>query len=462
MSSIPALSIVVTARNDDHGGNLLSRMQLFVTGLLEQAKRHRLSCELIIVEWNPPQDKPKLSEALNWPREPGPCSVRIIEVPPHLHRRFRYSSKLPLYQMIAKNVGIRRARGRFVVATNIDLLFSDALIKFFASGKLNPQFMYRIDRYDVPSDIPLKVSIAERLDYCKRHVIRVNRRDGTFSSEVLRRIVLMKLGFLVTNFGEYAVRFLPHLPRIERPGLPHFRTRHRSRRLKSLVGGYINSRGMLLLDGARFIRRYVRPQYLRTLNNDPLLKARFLLVRLRENLPLFLPHLPQVTIRCRIRLLLPDLRRFINTRRRLVAEARTVARKYFRPPYPRLHTNGCGDFTLMAREHWFALRGYPELDMFSFNLDSVLCHMAFHNGVREKVLRDPMRIYHIEHASGWTPKGEQLMIERLRNVGIPMLEFPQFESWAIRMTKEKRPIIFNSEGWGFTSENLSETRIWHD
>jgi len=73
-----------------------------------------------------------------------------------------------------------------------------------------------------------------------------------------------------------------------------------------------------------------------------------------------------------------------------------------------LHTNGCGDFTLMAREHWFDLRGYPEFDLFSMNLDSVLCYAAHHAGFFEYCLEDPMRIYHIEHqtGSGWTPEGQ--------------------------------------------------------
>ena len=47
------LSVVATARNDDHGGNLLGRMQLFVDSLLAQCREHGLAAELILVEWNP-------------------------------------------------------------------------------------------------------------------------------------------------------------------------------------------------------------------------------------------------------------------------------------------------------------------------------------------------------------------------------------------------------------------------
>src|SRR5208282_5084177 len=100
-------------------------MQIFVTALLEQCRRHQIPSELIIVEWNPPPDRPPLAHALNWPRDPGPCAVRIIEVPAAIHRRYRNADGLALYQMIAKNAGIRRARGKFILATNIDILFSD-------------------------------------------------------------------------------------------------------------------------------------------------------------------------------------------------------------------------------------------------------------------------------------------------------------------------------------------------
>src|SRR3984893_17987121 len=64
----PKLSIVATTRNDDHGGNQLARTQLFVDGLAEQSLRFKLPIELLMVEWNPPVDKPPLAEALSWPR----------------------------------------------------------------------------------------------------------------------------------------------------------------------------------------------------------------------------------------------------------------------------------------------------------------------------------------------------------------------------------------------------------
>jgi hypothetical protein len=178
--SAPYLSIVVTARNDDHGGNLLGRMQVFVNALIGQCRRHDLDAELVLVEWHPPPERESLLRALSWPQPMGPCRVRLIQVPPQIHRRYKLAETLPLYQMIAKNAGIRRARGQFVLATNIDIVFSDELMRFLAARRLERRRMYRIDRYDVASDVPVDASLDEQLAWCRGHLIRLNAREGSF------------------------------------------------------------------------------------------------------------------------------------------------------------------------------------------------------------------------------------------------------------------------------------------
>jgi hypothetical protein len=177
----PYLSVVATARNDDHGGNLIGRMQVFVSAWINQCKRHNLSAELILVEWNPPADKPPLAEALRWPADTGPCEVRIIQVSRELHGRYRHAAALPLYQMIAKNAGVRRARGEFVLCTNIDIVFSDEIVRFLAERKLQKGRMYRVDRHDIASDIPIDGTLDEQLAYARSHVIRLCAREEIFA-----------------------------------------------------------------------------------------------------------------------------------------------------------------------------------------------------------------------------------------------------------------------------------------
>jgi hypothetical protein len=276
--------------------------------------------------------------------------------------------------------------------------------------------MYRIDRYDVPADVPIDGKIEDVLDYCRDNFIRVNRKDGTFRRDEISRIWLRRDRRIAT----YLLSLLPRF------------------RFLSLAIGDVKSMSAQILDALR--KRNIRASYI-----VPTLHLMFRLASriIRDSWIVFLSS----TIH------------FVASRAILVQNGYGFISRLVFPPYPRLHTNACGDFTLMAREHWHSLRGYPELEMYSFNLDSVLCQMAYQHGVREKILRDPKRIYHIEHSAGWTPEGEHKMREWLKASGIPMLEFPEYESWAILMQKERRPMVFNNAEWGLASEHLPEETI---
>jgi hypothetical protein len=115
-----------------------------------------------------------------------------------------------------------------------------------------------------------------------------------------------------------------------------------------------------------------------------------------------------------------------------------------------LHQNGCGDFQLMAREHWFALRGYPEFEIFSMSLDGLLAVLAHAAGIREHVFDMPRCIYHLEHerGSGWTPEGEAQLRKRIDESGITWLDASTVHIWATYMQWLRRPMIFNGPDWG--------------
>lgn len=180
------LSTVVTSRNDNHGGTLTYRMQKFIDFYLYQCNKFKTKHELIIVEWNPPDKKKSLYEELKWPKNNKFCEIRIITVPKKIHMRFSNSKYLPLYQMIAKNVGIRRAKGKYILATNIDIIFSDKCFQYMNS-KLKDDSLYRVNRYDIPGRLPEK-KFEDVLDWCKKNIIRVNYVYGILDFK--------KLGFL--------------------------------------------------------------------------------------------------------------------------------------------------------------------------------------------------------------------------------------------------------------------------
>jgi len=125
-----------------------------------------------------------------------------------------------------------------------------------------------------------------------------------------------------------------------------------------------------------------------------------------------------------------------------------------------LHTYACGDFTMMAREHWFDVRGYAELNQFySMHLDSVLCYAAHHAGAREQLLPEPMRIYHIEHGagSGWTPEGEGKLPARMPQDSIRVVSYRDLAAMIVQMRSLHAPVIFNKDDWGLAAFTFSET-----
>lgn len=55
--------------------------------------------------------------------------------------------------------GLQRVHGSFVLATNMDILFSNGSVEFLASGNLQKNRMYRIVQYDIPADLPKNLPI---------------------------------------------------------------------------------------------------------------------------------------------------------------------------------------------------------------------------------------------------------------------------------------------------------------
>ncbi len=176
----PYISFVVASRNDTHGINIQERTQSFLSSLAEQCHRHKLHAELVFVEWNPPVDRKPLSTIFTPPLPSEYFSVRFITVPSHIHDALDNSDKFPFFQMIAKNVGVRRAKGEFVLVTNIDIIFSEELIDFFAAHKLDKGCQYRIDRFDLGvTSLPQGLYGKDLIDFCIQNTVRIQGRYGT-------------------------------------------------------------------------------------------------------------------------------------------------------------------------------------------------------------------------------------------------------------------------------------------
>ena len=331
---------MAASRNDTHGGNLFERMQLFVDGLAEQSERFGLPLELIMVEWNPPADRPPLAEALRW--EPTEnFQPQVITVPPDIHRTYPHADGLPLFQMIGKNVGIRRAKAPYVLATNIDILLSDELFAFLKDG-LKPNAMYRVDRYDVLAEL-----------------------DG------------------------------PRLPTpAECRALPVLRQHSRD--------------GLLYPQGQA-------------------------------------PVVPAATSRPVRLALKPSIKRL----------GRIATATLDRLVLPKLHTNGCGDFTLTSRDVWQGMHGYPEWPEYSWHIDGVAMFQAYAAGVEMIDLKPPMVAFHLEHGvgSGWTPESRSLF-DRLDAAGVPYLSTEEYGRLARKLVRTGGYQPYNDDAWGLANHDL--------
>ena len=178
------LSIVVSSRNDNHGGDMLERMSAFMNSVFHWSTKKSFLVELIIVEWNPPENRGLLKDELPKPTNEF-TQLRYIVVPKELHGDYKNGSVIPLYQMIAKNVGIARAKGEFVLCTNIDIIFSEENFSFLADRKLKEGFYYRANRVDVRKEVLAEKTIEAQLLYAEKNENVIKRMGKTQGYESL-------------------------------------------------------------------------------------------------------------------------------------------------------------------------------------------------------------------------------------------------------------------------------------
>lgn len=571
----PYISVVVAARNDDHGGNMLRRMQAFINAWIGQAREYRLPSEVIIVEWNPPAGRPKLVDALEWPANTGPCDVRFLEVSSEVHRQFKHADAIPLHQMIAKNAGIRRARGEFVLATNLDIVLSAEVMRFMADRRLEKRKMYRMDRTDVANNVPIRATSDQLVQFCENHMVKVFTSEGGFdigpdgllaleANDIVGRDAGLRFGagwYPVDRGSAEPFRWMAreaelllYRPKGVAPcllldaevgpsagGAPivldvvdpvgdvltsgaiegrcrlrlHIPDQISTAKLRFRIQGgdvplshdarFLNLRFFeLTWEGgprsAQFSRwrpadnaseasicvRSVEPQQAQlALNAGPGATLEGLEIHLSDSSGNVVFHSaaslpPSQLNRCLLTLRVgfkytghaesrdtepppPFLRLDIVDSRPSedwsagFAAPSPFAHHMRNAAY--LHTNGCGDFTLLSRDDWFSLRGYPEFPIWPTHIDSLLCYAAHHAGIREVVLREPMRMFHIQHQTTWTPDAEKDRNAKAASMGITALRNDDVVKWIDRMRRFNAPAIFAQANWGLIDVDLPEATI---
>jgi glycosyltransferase involved in cell wall biosynthesis len=134
------LSVVVTGRNDNYDGNFDERIAI----ALGKNMASLPGVEFIYVEWNPLSDRKPLAAQLKkmYPK------LRCFVVHPKFHER--YCTIDGFLEYPAKNVGIRRASGDYVLSTNSDIIFSPEVCDKLRFSDLDKNTVYRATRVDIP------------------------------------------------------------------------------------------------------------------------------------------------------------------------------------------------------------------------------------------------------------------------------------------------------------------------
>lgn len=169
----PFLSIVVTGRNDDYGRDFTARfirtLEFNHRALVERGVEY----EVVLVEWNPVPGRPYLTDVL---RAALPAvanaALRSIIVDAEYQAACTMNPRLNYLEYFAKNVGVRRAAGDFVLATNTDIFFSRGVADRLGSGDLEADTIYRAKRVDLKLGLDESQISWELMEEPANHVPR--------------------------------------------------------------------------------------------------------------------------------------------------------------------------------------------------------------------------------------------------------------------------------------------------
>ena len=151
----PLLSIVLTGRNDGYGGDFLDRFFRTLRFNQRELTVRQIPYELVFVEWAPPANTPLILDRIfqDIPDlDPQRCAWYVVDA--RYQQALSLNPRLEYLEFLAKNVGVRRARGRFVLTSNCDVFFGSAIFDVLERDALRPRVLYRAPRHDIelPAD----------------------------------------------------------------------------------------------------------------------------------------------------------------------------------------------------------------------------------------------------------------------------------------------------------------------
>jgi len=170
------LSIVLVGRNDNYGGDFKSRLQNCITWTHLQLTNFQIYSEIIFVNYNPLPDQP-IENFIEWPLKNKFVSIRIVTVDHNTHIDFVKNNKIknvPVLEYFAKNIGIRRTKGEYILVINPDVLIDPKI--FSELHLVSKSYYYRADRIDFSDswNSDLKPLNIKRV-FLKGHSYKMNK-----------------------------------------------------------------------------------------------------------------------------------------------------------------------------------------------------------------------------------------------------------------------------------------------
>jgi hypothetical protein len=211
----------VTGRNDGNGGEFVGRFFATLRFNHRELTARGIPYELVLVEWAPPAGAPLLADLVEERcAELAAAAFRSVVVDPAYHDAMTQNPRLVYHEFLAKNVGLRRAHGEYVLVTNCDVILSRHVLQQLERRQLAPSILYRAPRWDLAATLDV-----DRLDWAQledpANLARPGKqlrppyyRGATGDFLLLDRATFLRLGgfnevYRVARFGVDA-NFLVH------------------------------------------------------------------------------------------------------------------------------------------------------------------------------------------------------------------------------------------------------------
>lgn len=150
---IPYLSIVLTGRNDNFGGDFNQRLFSALSYNHRLLAEASVDYELVFVEWRPVPGRMLLADLIRQQLPELAPHLMAYEVDERYHDAFSQNPRLQFHEFIAKNVGIRHALASYLLVTNTDIYLSRDVVNIIAKQMLRPMVLYRATRVDLKSSL---------------------------------------------------------------------------------------------------------------------------------------------------------------------------------------------------------------------------------------------------------------------------------------------------------------------